>query len=128
MVGFDGVEEVVGCLGEEGVDGKRQRVEIGSEGVVGEGGVGLDFGDGGGGFEGAGFEEGGDLMEEGVDKVGVVDLHGEFDYDVAVLEAGFLEAVNVSSLSGYKWIYTLVGCELVLFVGSHELGRKSECA
>ena len=65
-------------------------------------------------------------MEEGVDEVGVVDLHGELDYDVAVFEAGFLEAVNVSNLSGCKWIYTLVGCELVLFVRSHELGRQSE--
>lgn len=68
-MGFDGIEKVVAGLGEEGIDGEVQRVERRSEGIVDDGRVGLDVFDGGGRFHDAGFEHGGNLLQEGVDKV-----------------------------------------------------------
>lgn len=73
VVGFDGVEQVVARLGEEGVDAEGEGGEVGGEGAglvggdfgegVGDGGGGLGGGGGGdgggGGAAGEGVEEGG---------------------------------------------------------------------
>lgn len=101
MVGFDGFKEVVGGLREERVVGEGEGVEGGLEGVVGDGRVGFDLANGGGWGEGAGGEHAGDLVEEGVYEVRVVEGDGEFDEDVGVLEAGFLETVVRRVSMGY---------------------------
>ena len=103
-MGFDRVKEVISGLGEVGVDVEGEGVEGGSEGVILDGWVGFDVGDRGGWVEDALLEHGGDLVEEGGDEVGVMDLDGELDEDVAVFEAGLLETAKISKGICLEWV------------------------
>ena len=78
MVGFNGVEEVVAGLGQEGVDGEIEEGEIGGEGVGGGDGVAFNGGERARWLgHDARAEELGYLVQERCDAVRVVDCDGE---------------------------------------------------
>ena len=79
MVGFNRVEEIVASLGQERVDREVEEREVWSERVGGNDGVAFNGGEGAGWLgHYACAEEFRDLVEEGGDPVGVVDLDREF--------------------------------------------------
>lgn len=96
VVSFDAIEQEVAVLLEEGVDGKRQVVEVGGESEGLREGARLEGTEGRrevGRPGGAGALQ---LVDEGGDQVRVVNLNGQLFEDILVTEIGLLQPAKGS--------------------------------
>jgi hypothetical protein len=107
VVGLDAVQEEIAVLLQEGIDAEGQVFEVGGKSGGFAEGTGLEGSQGGGKLSRSRRGRALQLVNEGGDQVGVVELDGQFLEDVGVAQVGLLQtAIPVSIHSSeMKWVY-----------------------
>lgn len=133
VVCLDGVKEKVAVLLQERVDAQGQVLEVGGENGGGGDRAALQSSERGREVQRPRRRVRGQLVEEGVQEVGVVDVHGKLDEDILVSKVRLLQATSTWSEHCTSAVWAMKGDillsgELVLLERLHELRRQAEGA